>query len=310
MLSRRTLLTLLAPAAAGAQVTIEPRKKASASEPQRPDLRVDTSLVLVPVTVCDPLNRPITGLEKENFRLLDDSVEQSVTHFAMEDEPVAVGLIFDISGSMADKLRRSRQAAAEFFRVANPEDEFFLIEFDSSPKITVPLTRNTGEIQNRLTFNKTKGSTALIDAVVLGLNEVKKSEKTRKALLVISDGGDNNSRYSETELRNMVRESYALIYAIGIFGDASSREEYSGPATLASMSEQSGGHALAGPSFELPDIAAKIGIELRNRYILGFSPTNRQRDGRYHSLQVKVIAPRGMPPLHGFWRRGYYAPLD
>jgi VWFA-related protein len=274
-------------------------------------LRADTSLVLVPVTVCDPLNRPITGLEKENFQVFDDKVEQTITHFSMDDEPVAVGLIFDISGSMGDKLARARRAAADFFRIANPEDEYFLIEFESSPRVVIPLTTDPGEIQGALTFTKSKGSTALFDAVILGLNEVKKSKKSRKALLIVSDGGDNESRYSEGELKKIVRETDALIYAIGIFGGGfSTREEYLGPTTLASFAEQSGGHAIAGNAADLPDITSKIGIELRNRYVLGFSPTNRVRDGRYHSLDVKVVPPRGMPQLHGYWRRGYYAPQD
>jgi VWFA-related protein len=308
MISRRAALALLAPAA-WAQVNIEPRPTRSDPSP-RPDLRADTNLVLVPVTVCDPLNRPITGLEKENFRLFDDKVEQTITHFSMDDEPVAVGLIFDISGSMGDKLARARRAAAQFFRIANPEDEFFLIEFESSPKIVIPLTTNPGDIQDALTLTKSKGSTALFDAVILGLNEVKKSKRSRKALLIVSDGGDNQSRYSEGELKNIVRESDALIYAIGIFGGASTQEEFFGPTTLASLAEQSGGHAISGLAADLPDIASKIGIELRNRYILAFSPTSRVRDGRYHSLDVKVVPPRGMPRLHGYWRRGYYAPQD
>ncbi|MBZ5584802.1 MAG: VWA domain-containing protein [Acidobacteriia bacterium] len=295
-----------------AQVAIQPRKKPGAPEEEqrRPNLRVDTNLMLVPVTVCDPMNRPVTGLEKDNFRILDENVEQTITHFAMDDEPVAVGLVFDVSGSMADKLRRSRMAASAFFSLANPEDEFFLVQFDSSPKMVVPLTRDVEQILNQLTFTRSRGSTALVDAVVLALHEAKKSKKSRKALLIISDGGENNSRYSDVELRDMVREADALIYAIGIYGGARTPEESSGPYFLRQMAEQSGGHALAGDPAELPDIAAKIGMELRNRYILGYYPTSRERDGRYHLVHVRVVPPRGLPTLHAFWRRGYYAPSD
>ena len=209
----------------GGQVTVDPRKKppVSPEESQRPNLRVDTNLVLVPVTVCDPMNRPVTGLEKENFRVLENNVEQTITHFAMEDEPVAVGLAFDVSGSMGAKLGMSRMAARAFFRLANPEDEFLLILFDDRPRLIVPLTQDIGEIQSQITFTKSKGSTALVDAVVLGLHELKKSKLTRKALLIISDGGENNSRYNDRELRDLVRESDALIYAIGVFGGASTR---------------------------------------------------------------------------------------
>ncbi|HEY2013247.1 MAG TPA: VWA domain-containing protein [Bryobacteraceae bacterium] len=270
--------------------------------------------MLVPVSVCDPGNHPVTGLEKEHFRVFDDKVEQTVTHFAMDDETVAVGIVLDVSGSMGPKLRRSRLAAAAFFQTANPDDEFFLVEFNDQPKLVVPLTRNTEEIQNQLTFTQSKGRTALLDAIMLSLHEMKKSQKNRKALLVISDGGDNTSRYSETEVRNLVRESDVLIYAIGVFEPFGSRgrtpEESAGPGLLSELAEQTGGRHFPSDTAELPDIAAKIGIELRNRYVLGYSPTAYQRDGRYHRVQVKIVAPRGLPPLRAFWRLGYYAPAE
>jgi VWFA-related protein len=296
----------------GGQVTVDTRKKPPAASEERPrtNLRVDANLVLVPVTVCDPLNRPVTGLEKENFRVLENNVEQPITHFAMDDEPVAVGLAFDVSGSMGAKLGMSRMAARAFFRLANPEDEFFLVLFDDSPRLVVPLTQDVGQIENQITFTQSKGSTALVDAVVLGLHELKKSKLTRKALLIISDGGENNSRYTDHELRDLVRESDALLYAIGVFGGGSTREENAGPRYMAGMVEESGGRMLPAAANDLPDITAKIGIELRNRYILGYSPANQQRDGRYRPVQVKVVPPRGLPPLKAFWRRGYYAPSD
>ena len=175
-----------------AQVAIEPRPKPPARKGEEttvPTLRVDTSLVLVPVTVNDRLNRPVTGLEKENFRVFDNNVEQPSPQFAMEDSPVAVGLVFDTSGSMGDKLRRSRMAAAEFFKMSNPEDEFFLVEFDDQPRLEVELTRDSGHIESQLTFSRRKGSTALLDAIYLALHEMKKSKMNKKALLMISDGG-------------------------------------------------------------------------------------------------------------------------
>jgi len=151
--------------------------------------------VLVPVSVNDPLNRPVSGLEKENFRVFDDQIEQTITQFAMDDEPVTVGLVFDTSGSMGAKLSRSRMAAVEFFRTANPEDQFFLVELDNAPRLELPLTNDTGLIENQLIFSQSKGSTALLDAIYLALHEMKKSKMSKKALLVISDGGDNHSRY-------------------------------------------------------------------------------------------------------------------
>jgi VWFA-related protein len=277
-------------------------------------MRVDTNLVLVPVSVCDPTNHPVTGLEREHFKLFDDHVEQKLTHFAMDDEPVAVGLVFDISGSMGPKLRVSRQAAAQFFRSANPADEFFLVEFNDTPRLVVPLTQDVEDIQNQLTFAQSKGRTALLDAIVLAMHEMKRSNKKRKALLIISDGGDNSSRYSEVEVRRMVRENDVLIYAVGVFEGFGSRnrtpEEAGGPGLLNDVSEQTGGRHFPADLNELPDIAAKIGVELRNRYVLGYSPSDSHRDGRYHKVEVKVVPPRGLPKLNAHWRLGYFAPQE
>ncbi len=302
------VLTLCAPAQG--PLTVPRPRPAAPSELPRPNLRVDTQLVLVPVTVHDKLNRPVSGLEKENFRVYEDRVEQPILQFAMDDEPVAVGLIFDTSGSMQTKIGRSRQAAREFFQVANPEDEFFLVEFGDTPHLRVPLTANTGEIENRLAFSIAKGSTALLDAIYMGLHEIKKSKKNKKALLIISDGGDNHSRYSMNEVRELVRESDVLIYSIGVFGSFGTPEEAGGPSMLTHISEETGARMFEADVTELPDIARKIGIELRNRYILGYSPKAQPRDGKYHRILVKVIPPRGLPPLRANWRMGYNAPLE
>lgn len=303
---------LAALVAAQGQVRIEPRSKRTSKEEPRPGatLRVDTSLVLVPVSVNDPISRPVSGLEKENFRVFEDKVEQTITHFAMDDEPVAVGLVFDTSGSMGNKLSRSRMAAAEFFKLANPDDEFFLVEFDNSPRLVVPLTSDTGKIQNKLAFSRSGGSTALLDAVYLALNEMKKSKKNKKALLIISDGGDNHSRYTAGEVKGTVIEADVLIYAIGVFGGGMTAEELGGPGLLSHLAEQTGGRLLYADPVELPNVAQKIGIELRNRYVLGYAPANQQRDGKYRRIEVKIIAPRGLPKLKAHWRLGYYAPSN
>jgi VWFA-related protein len=309
-------LVLLAPVAFRGQVAVHPRSKAAATEESLPkaNIRTDTNLVLVPVTVCNPYNQPVTGLEKEHFKIFDDKVEQSITHFSMDDEPVAVGLVFDVSGSMGTKLRESRQAAAEFFKTSNPEDEYFLVEFNDQPKLISPIGTPIEDIQNQLTFSQSKGRTALLDAVFLAMHEMKKSQKNRRALLIISDGGDNSSRYSESEVRNLVREGDVMIYAIGVYEPAGARsrtpEEASGPGLLSDLCEQTGGRHFPAEASELPDVAAKIGVELRNRYVLGYIPTDQQRDGRYHPITVKVIPPHGLPPLHAYWRHGYYAPAN
>jgi Ca-activated chloride channel homolog len=317
ILTLAAAIAALVPLAFLGQVKTEPRPKLGAPPAgSRPaaNLRIDTNLVLVPVSVVDPQNRPVTGLEKEHFRVLDDHVEQAITHFSMDDEPVSVGLVFDISGSMGTKLQKSRQAAAEFFKTSNPEDDYFLVEFNDQPKLVVPLTRNVEEIQNQLTWAQSKGRTALLDAVFLAMNEMKKSKKNRKALLIISDGGDNSSRYTEGEVRRLVRENDVLIYAVGVFESGGGRmrtsEEAGGPGLLNDLCEQTGGRHLPADVSELPDIAAKIGVELRNRYVLGYSPTSKVRDGRYHTLQVKVVPPKGLPALRPYFRRGYNAPAQ
>lgn len=191
---------------------------AAPSNPRRAvDLRVDRTLVLINVTVTDPLNRFVTGLDKEHFRLFEDKVEQEILEFSAEDAPISIGLVFDTSGSMGSKLQKSRQAAAEFFKTANPADEFFLVQFSERPELVVPFTSDTDKIQSTLTFTQSKGRTALLDGVYLAMHEMKKAHNPRKALLIISDGGDNSSRYTESEIKNAVRESDVQIFGIGIF---------------------------------------------------------------------------------------------
>ncbi len=297
-----------------AQVEIVPRLKPSNVVPTvRGDIRVDTTMVLINVTVTDPLNRFVTGLEKEHFRLFEDKAEQTIAQFSSEDAPLSVGLVFDTSGSMGPKLQKSRLAAAEFFKTSNPEDEFFLAAFNDRPKLQVPFTHSPEEIQNSLTFTESKGRTALLDAIYLAMNTMRKAHNPRKAILVISDGGDNSSRYTESEIKNAVREADVQIYAIGIFEPMASRgrtaEELNGPGLLSELAEQTGGRAFQVENLnELPDVAAKIGIELRNQYLLGYIPTNKERDGKYRHVQVKLVQPRGLPPLKAYYRLGYYAP--
>jgi Ca-activated chloride channel family protein len=301
---------LCAPLVFRAQVAIPSRQKAG-SPPQgeipRADLRVDTTEVLVPVAVNDTLNRPVSGLEKENFKVFDDKVEQVITSFSMEDEPVAVGLVFDTSGSMSGSEREERAAANEFFKTANPEDEFALVEFDSSPRLVVPVTPDPAKVTYQLLFAHAKGSTALLDAVFLGLHEIKKSNKKRKALVVITDGGENNSRYTPTEIKNVVKESDVLIYSIGIFTDANNTDA---GGVLNNISEQTGGRMFKTEGMRLSDIARKISIDLRNRYLLGYVPSNTERNGRYHLIEVKIVPPKGLPQVRAHWRTGYYAPTE
>jgi len=286
-----------------AQVAMEPRPQPPAKT-ARPDLRADSNLVLVPVTVVDRLNHPVTGLERENFRVFDDGVERTISAFAMEDEPLAVGLVFDHSGSVGPVMRGEALATRMFLKFSNPADEYFLVVFASRPQMASAMTPGTEEVQYRLLTMSSGGSTALYDGVILGLNELRKSTLKRKALLVVSDGGENNSRYNRRELERIVEESDALIYAIGF-------ESYEADFGLLKwMAELSGGRAFPAKPQEMADIAAKIGVELRNRYVLGFAASEVPRDGKYHRLQVQLIPPHGMPPLKASWRQAYRAPGD
>ena len=303
-----------------ARVSVIPRVKPSDKDTRQSEsdrrpasIRIDTTLVQIPVTVTDPLNRFVTGLEKQHFKVFEDKVEQMITDFSSEDAPLSVGLVFDTSGSMGSKLQKSRQAAVQFFKTANPQDEFFLIEFNDRPELVVPFTTDTEDIQSRLTFTQSRGKTALLDGVYMAMNTMKKARNPRKAVLIISDGGDNNSRYTESEIKNAVREADVQIYGIGIFEPLGSRgrttEEMAGPGLLSEVAELTGGRAYNVENVnELADIAAKIGIELRNQYMLYYNPKNQARDGKYRHIQVKLVQPRGLPPLKPFFRLGYYAP--
>jgi VWFA-related protein len=302
-------------------VSITPRIRGTAPQPSETvidrsaNIRVDTTLVLIPVTVTDPLSRFVTGLDKENFKLTENGVEQVISQFSSEDAPLSIGLVFDTSGSMGSKLQKSRQAVAQFLKTANPEDEFFLIQFNDRPEMVVGFTPDTEEIQNRLTFTQAKGRTALLDGVYMAMNQMKKARNPRKAILIISDGGDNSSRYTESEVKNAVREADVQIYAIGIFEPIASRgrtpEEMTGPALLGEITEQTGGRHFAVDNLaELPDVAAKIGIELRNEYVLGYNPKNVNRDGKYRRVQVKLTKTTGLPQLKASFRTGYYAPTQ
>jgi VWFA-related protein len=291
----------------GQQVSIEPRERAT-DKKTGAHLRIDTSLVLVPLTVTDKLGRPVLGLEKENFRVFDNKVEQSVLQLAMEDEPVAVGFIFDISGSIGSAMGEYRIAAREFFKTADENDEFFLVEFESSPRLAVPLTKNAADIDYQIMMTKSKGLTALYDGVYMATNEIRKSKLIKKALILISDGGENNSRYTLAELQNGLRETDALLYAIGP-SPGSSYGDNNGH-LLKHLAEITGGRLIEIGGRDLGDLAQKVIIDLRNRYIISYSPQDRARDGKYHSIQVQLVPPKGLGKLTAHWRNGYYAPAQ
>ena len=280
-----------------------------------PLFNVDTTLVLIPTTVTDPLNRFVLGLQKDDFHLYEDGVEQTIAHFSGEDAPLSIGVVFDASGSMGVKLRTSRQAALQFLKAMNPQDEAFLIEFSDKAELAVGFTSQVQEIQTKLMTVQPGGLTAMLDAAEMALREMKKAKNPRKAILIISDGGDNNSRYSAKEIESIVREADVQVYAMGIFEPSYflglSKEEVSGPRLLSELAEQTGGRTFtASDPNDLPNVATRIGIELRNQYVLAYSPKNQNKDGKYRKVEVKIKDQPGIPDAKVRWRLGYYAPSE
>ena len=272
--------------------------------------RVDVDLVLVPVTITDPSDRPVLGLAKENFIVLDNGEKQQIEHFSCEDSPISLGVIFDLSGSMANKIGKAREAVGEFLKTANPEDEFFLIAFNDKPTLIHDFTTSVESVQQHLLYTVPKGRTALLDAIYLGVAKMRQAGHRRKALLIISDGADNRSRYTENEIKAIVKEADVQIYAIGIYDvNPRSEEERFGPALLSEVSEVTGGRAYpVGNLSELSETAARIGLELRNQYVLGYRPSKPARDGKWRKVRVKLTATKDLPPLTVYAKMGYYAP--
>jgi Ca-activated chloride channel family protein len=280
---------------------------------QGKSVHIDVDLALVNVTVNDPYNRLVTGLESENFRVFENNVEQEIQYFSSEDVPISIGVIFDLSGSMVNKIGKAKEAALQFFKTANPQDEFFLVSFNERAELMSTFTNTVEDLQNRLLSASAKGRTALLDAIYLGLSQMRTARNAKRALLIISDGGDNHSRYDENDIKRLVREADTQLYSVGIFDPLGYRnrtpEELNGPSLLSEVTEMTGGRAFEVENAnELPDIATKIGKELRNQYILGYHPSNKSHDARWRKIKVKLRPPKGLPPLSVYAKTGYYAP--
>lgn len=275
-------------------------------------IRVDVNLVLIPLIVTDPLNRLVTGLEKNEFFLYENGSQQQIKSFSSEDAPVSIGIIMDLSGSMSNKVVRARESIIEFLRTSNPQDEFFIIGFNDRPELIEDFTSSVDDIEARLQTVRAGRRTALLDAIYYGVNKMKQARYERKAILIVSDGGDNRSRYTENEVRNLVRESDTEMFAIGIFDAyAATTEERNGPLLLHDMTEETGGQLFRVDDIsDMTDIATKISAELRNQYVLGYKPSNTKRDGKWRKVKVKLVPPPGLPPLTVHARSGYYAPAQ
>jgi Ca-activated chloride channel family protein len=283
----------------------------AASGATRPVINIKKSvdLVLVPVTVTDPMQRLVTGLTQDNFQVFENKTLQEVKHFSREDAPVSLGIIVDTSGSMATKMDRVREAIKQFCASANPQDEFFVITFSEEPKLVHNFSDSPEDIEGKLLFAVPKGRTSLLDAIYMGIRNMRDAKYSKKALLIISDGGDNHSRYSERELKSAVKESDVMIYAIGTFDrNVATLEEMLGPELLSDIAQTTGGRAfIVDDLVQMPVLARRIGIELRTQYVLGYSPRNSPHDGKWHKISVKLKLPKKLAFLQARAKTGYYA---
>jgi Ca-activated chloride channel family protein len=269
-------------------------------------LKIDVDLVIAAATVTTPDGRFVTGLEKEDFKIAEDKIGQEITYFSAEDVPLSVGIIFDVSGSMKDKMKTAVEAALTFMKSGSPDDEYFLVPFADKPQETTEFTNDIAKIQSRLSFSKAKGRTALYDAVYLGLDMVEEGGNTKKALLLITDGEDNRSRYTFSNVKEYVKEKDVQIYAIGInsgFGD----NGIDGRSVLQDLASITGGTAHFPPSIMmLEDICHRIALELKNQYVIGYHSSNTAKDGKWRKIQVKAEHPGQRLNVRA--KTGYYAP--
>lgn len=272
---------------------------------------INTDLITLTVTVTDTYGRYVSGLGKNAFTVLDDKQPQEISYFSDDDSPVSVGVIFDVSGSMSgDKVRRARDALANFIQTSHNSDEYFLIAFNSRAQLLLDKTRDGDAVLDKLTFVQTRNNTALYDACYLGVEKVQRGVHPKRALLLLSDGQDNNSRYTFNEVRRLLKESDVVLYAVGILSgsDAGSSLGMEGQGILDELASVSGGKAFfPRSSAEMDDIFEQIALELRHQYSIGYRPTNFANDGKWHKVKVKVTPPRGLPRLFVRSKEGYYA---
>ena len=273
-----------------------------------PDVRLGTSIVNVIVSVTDPYGRFVTGLGRDHFEVFDDKVKQQIAHFTDDDAPVSLGIVYDVSGSMKERVGRSIRALRRFIETSHADDDFFLIGFNDRAKLVQDFTTSGDNVLGHLMFANPHGSTALYDAAYLAVEKVQQGRQSKKALLIISDGQDNNSRYTYKELRNRVKEADVQIYAIGITDPANDTLAGFGRSVLEEITRMTGGRAFFPNAYnepELVEICTRIALELRHQYSVGFYPTDIQSENKWHKVQVKVNPPRGLGRLSLSYRDGY-----
>jgi Ca-activated chloride channel family protein len=274
-------------------------------------ISVRTDLVTLTLTVTDVYGRYVSGLTKKDFTIIDNNKEQEVTFFSDSDAPVSVGILFDVSGSMSgEKVKKARTALQRFISSSHPSDEYFLIAFNSRAELLLDRTRDADAVLEKLTLVQPAKNTALYDAVYLGLERVTRGAHQKRALLIISDGQDNSSRYNFGEVRRLMKESDVVTYAVGILdrGDSGSQLGMQGQAFLDELASVSGGKSFyPNGAAEMDEIFERIALELRHQYSIGYTPTDFQPDGKWRKVKVKVKPPRGLPRLSVRGREGYYA---
>lgn len=287
-----------------------PPEPGSGLQNRNKPIRRDVDLVLVPVTVVDAANHPVTSLGKQNFTLYEAGEPQTLRYFSTEDAPISVGILLDLSFSMKDKIDTARQALHEFFSNSNPGDDYFVIGFSDRPALLADSTYSTESIENKLAFAVPNGNTALLDSIYLGLTKLRSARYKRRALIIISDGGDNHSRYGGKEIRRLVEEADVEIYALGIFSKVfRTYEEWAGKRLLTGITEATGGHTVTINNLdELPDAAAAVSREIRNQYILGYSPSSGVFDGQWRKIKVNAVPDTSGTALHVYSKQGYLAP--
>ena len=266
-------------------------------------IRVTSQRVVVPVTVLNESGAPVTGLSRERFRLFDDGVEQTVLSFGQDDAPVSIGIVFDASRSMESKMARAREAVGSLLMDALPQDEFHLVQFNDSPRLLCGLTRNTADVQRALDGLKAQGWTALFDGIMMGAQKMRRAGNSRRALVILSDGDDNFSRYQESEVRAYLREAGVVVFAITLGGSAPPTHQTH---HLRALARETGGWAYSiGNLQKMKDSVRAIGVAIRSQYSLTYSPTNGACDGKLHRIAVQ-LAPKD-PRVAASWRSSYYA---
>ena len=274
-------------------------------------LRVDVNLVLVPVTVIDPMNHPVIDLPRQNFSLLEAGVPQEIRYFSHEDAPISVALVLDYSGSMENKAEFVNQAVEQFFQYAHPDDDYYVIAVSQHPMLVADASQSTNTILAHLASTAPHGMTALYDSIYLAVNKLRTSRYKRRAMVIVSDGGDNASRYNLKEIKSILAESDVLTYSIGLFDDVpflvKPLEERFGRKWLDDVTRVSGGRNIpADDRRDIPKIAGIISREIRSQYVLGYSPSDANKDGKWRKISVKLVDHPDQ--MHVHFKEGYAAP--